>query len=558
VTSEEEQLIKGQSAGSFVLRPHPGTLPQCNQMILNTLGGDAPVSRNVLRPPCSSPRFSSQLGLFQKKLARVICAAGGQTAQTRYLPLALLQGTAYMLIAPRQFLRMVFVTLSLAGCASGPPLYDADAAGRALAQTLRSDDPATMRARFGAYADAAGKFYIGADTDGSARAAYFRWLIPGVLMDWYERGRVSDWKGKIQYNPNTKGLDVYNAKASPTLVNQWTVETDGTVVSPPQFLGLASANRTTYSQHDGLVTIGSGGDKRQFRVVSRDEYVAWIEVAARRDAQKKQDDKEASSAFWNNVAVGVQTLSGEMAQARAQQQADDQARAERQQALMRQHAAQERQRLANNQAEASLRQQQQSQAQAAQLQARAQAQAAAGNRQEAARTAAAQREAEAKAQAAGRTAAAQRQVAEQERVAQVKAGQMAAVQALSSSSTGGAMRQPGTQGLVASPVAPSGGAQPVGPASTEQDPRTCVSQPMVQIKNAACTDATVASITNSCEQAVEARLCLKTVAGKWDCYMSTTMIRAGASWSANTCKGTGQVFLDVRSLGSKRKFHNPS
>ena len=103
---------------------------------------------------------------------------------------------------------------------------------------------------------------------------------------------------------------------------------------------------------------------------------------------------------------------------------------------------------------------------------------------------------------------------------------------------------------------PSGTAAAAKP-STNDDPNLCVSQPQITVEPQGCYPhpKTNATLTNSCAQAVEARLCLKKTDGRWDCMMGT--MSPSARWGGYTCSGSGQFFIDTRSAGSKRRLADP-
>jgi hypothetical protein len=95
-----------------------------------------------------------------------------------------------------------------------------------------------------------------------------------------------------------------------------------------------------------------------------------------------------------------------------------------------------------------------------------------------------------------------------------------------------------------------------GAASTDDDPSRCVSPPVLG-SNPNCKAGNSARIENNCPQSVDARICIKTTDGKWDCGVSWG-INPGKSWSWPSCRGTSEVFFDVRSTGGKRQLRNPT
>jgi hypothetical protein len=93
-------------------------------------------------------------------------------------------------------------------------------------------------------------------------------------------------------------------------------------------------------------------------------------------------------------------------------------------------------------------------------------------------------------------------------------------------------------------------------SSTLDDPSGCVSAP-AQMKHPNCKDGTAFGVRNSCVQAVDVRMCIKTTAGRWDCGASPTL-NPGASWSYPSCAGTSTVWMDTRSAGTRaRRFNDP-
>lgn len=104
----------------------------------------------------------------------------------------------------------------------------------------------------------------------------------------------------------------------------------------------------------------------------------------------------------------------------------------------------------------------------------------------------------------------------------------------------------------ASPQKPS----PSAAASTLEDPSGCVSDPE-PMKHPNCKDGTAFGVRNSCTQAVDVRMCIKTTAGRWDCGVSPT-VNPGGRWSYPSCTGTSTVWTDARSAGPRaRRFNDP-
>jgi hypothetical protein len=98
--------------------------------------------------------------------------------------------------------------------------------------------------------------------------------------------------------------------------------------------------------------------------------------------------------------------------------------------------------------------------------------------------------------------------------------------------------------------------QPPAAASTLDDPSGCVSAPE-PMKHPNCKDGTAFGVRNSCAQAVDVRMCIKTTAGRWDCGASPT-VNPGGSWSYPSCAGTSTVWTDARSAGPRaRRFNDP-
>jgi hypothetical protein len=76
------------------------------------------------------------------------------------------------------------------------------------------------------------------------------------------------------------------------------------------------------------------------------------------------------------------------------------------------------------------------------------------------------------------------------------------------------------------------------------------------VRNPNCKDGSAFTMTNTCPQPVDARICIKTSDGRWDCGANWG-IQPGATWSYPSCRGTSTVFMDVRSAGSNRRFNDP-
>ena len=93
-------------------------------------------------------------------------------------------------------------------------------------------------------------------------------------------------------------------------------------------------------------------------------------------------------------------------------------------------------------------------------------------------------------------------------------------------------------------------------ASTDDDPSLCVSRPE-PVKNQLCAQGSAVRIRNSCEQAVDARLCLRTSEGRWDCGARYNLLPA-QDWTWGSCKGVADApFLAVRSNKSNRPLASP-
>ncbi|MEC9359957.1 MAG: hypothetical protein VX836_19065 [Pseudomonadota bacterium] len=96
-----------------------------------------------------------------------------------------------------------------------------------------------------------------------------------------------------------------------------------------------------------------------------------------------------------------------------------------------------------------------------------------------------------------------------------------------------------------------------GAASTEDDPQLCVTSP-VYVKNRNCPQGSAATITNRCELPVDARMCLWSNKGSWDCGASYG-VGVGKDWTYSACSGTVDKtpFVSLRYSRSNQPLASP-
>lgn len=172
------------------------------------------------------------------------------------------------------------------------------------------------------------------------------------------------------------------------------------------------------------------------------------------------------------------------------------------------------------------------------------------------RRVAAQQNAEAQRNAeALRIAAAQKaQAAERARIEAEALQKRSAQQVANNSTTSSAMRDPNS-GVKAKPVGGSTTPSSTSRASTKSDPHLCISSPQ-QMRNPNCKDGTAFGVTNSCQEPVDLRICIRTVKGLWDCGVLYG-VKAGARGSWPSCFGTSDVFVSARNSGSDIPLASP-
>lgn len=249
----------------------------------------------------------------------------------------------------------------LAGCASGPPnyYYESDTI-KASFEALQTTDPEVQAARFGVYAKAAGKAFVGTMPDGALAMRTYQWSVPGVVLE--EHGRWP-WQTRLalQYNPETHKIDVFNNTHYGTHIRELTVLPDGSVEWPVAFLGLEPVSRLTFDENGKLERVFQGsGERLSLRGVPPDEFEAVLADAVAQRASDEREKTRSSREFWNSVSQGLDAASTQL---QAESEAQQLREAERRSAIMRSQDAELRamdQRLAEQQREAALQARQQS------------------------------------------------------------------------------------------------------------------------------------------------------------------------------------------------------
>lgn len=213
----------------------------------------------------------------------------------------------------------------LAGCATGPAHYRNSGETLASFQSLQTTDPEFQAARFGAYAKAAGRSFIGTLPDGQLAACAYRWEIPGVVIEEHCRWPYN-YLVAFQYNPENRKLDVYNLHADRRHIRELTVFPDGSVEWPTALLGLEPVSRVTLDENGALDRVfPESGERIALRDVPRDEYESALADAR---AQKQFEEESRSRArieFMQSVTSGLRGVSAQMrAENEAKRQRDEQ------------------------------------------------------------------------------------------------------------------------------------------------------------------------------------------------------------------------------------------
>jgi hypothetical protein len=92
-------------------------------------------------------------------------------------------------------------------------------------------------------------------------------------------------------------------------------------------------------------------------------------------------------------------------------------------------------------------------------------------------------------------------------------------------------------------------------ASTDSDANRCVTPAQLK-SNDTFPGNTAAYVTNGCTTSVDVRICLMKEGKGWNCGM-TYGLAPQKTWSWSSFHATGQVFVDARVAGSKRKMASP-
>lgn len=217
----------------------------------------------------------------------------------------------------------------LAGCASGPALYDANPQARADAARYVTSDPAVQQQRFGAYAKAVGPYWLGTWFKGELVAMEYRWTIPGVVLEETQTQGTHKGRFKFQYNPETGRIDVFNVDVGGKHIREARLETDGSVFWPSAMLGIVDEYRVSVAQ--GKITYRYGDQSVSLRPGTAEEFAAHMAGSSQQLADKKREEREANDAMWNSIAAAGQAMASANAQAQAAQQSRQQPLAQQRQ-----------------------------------------------------------------------------------------------------------------------------------------------------------------------------------------------------------------------------------
>lgn len=97
--------------------------------------------------------------------------------------------------------------------------------------------------------------------------------------------------------------------------------------------------------------------------------------------------------------------------------------------------------------------------------------------------------------------------------------------------------------------------RPAGSASTDSDANMCISGVTLG-PDPNCKHGNSAAVVNNCPQKVDARICIMTTKGKWNCGV-VSGIQPGQRRSYASCFSTGRTFVSARSSSSNNRFGNP-
>lgn len=216
----------------------------------------------------------------------------------------------------------------LAGCATGPAHYAASDSTRASFQALQTTDPEVQAARFGAYAKAAGRSFVGTVPDGQLAACAYRWEIPGVVIEEHCRWPYN-YLMAFQYNPENRKLDVYNLHANRAHIRELTVLPDGSVEWPTALLGLEPVSRVTLDENGALDRVFPGsGERIALRDVPRDQYESVLADARARKQFEEASKSRARLEFMQSITAGLRGVSAQLrAENEAKRLRDEQMRA---------------------------------------------------------------------------------------------------------------------------------------------------------------------------------------------------------------------------------------
>lgn len=95
-----------------------------------------------------------------------------------------------------------------------------------------------------------------------------------------------------------------------------------------------------------------------------------------------------------------------------------------------------------------------------------------------------------------------------------------------------------------------------GKASTDDDARQCVTEPVVS-NSKTWANAMQAVVFNGCQKAVDVRICFLRSGGQWNCGVQWA-VQPQDKWTWWSTETGGQIFWDARTAGVNRPLGSPS
>ncbi|MCJ0763193.1 hypothetical protein [Variovorax terrae] len=208
----------------------------------------------------------------------------------------------------------------LYGCGTNR-LYEHAEGGVSKMQAWATTDPVVLQKRWGPYAAAVEKNWIGYSNDGLERRRY-EWVLPGVIMKatgdtmgetLMSRRGIFLIDQRLQYDPESGRIQVIEANSQQLASSPGDLLLDLAMQPNGSLLDERRGRERSLNQ-DGYLVV----DATVFRSVSNEDYER-ASVIARTELKASERDK--SAAFWNNFALGVSAVAQGVSQAYAEQQA---------------------------------------------------------------------------------------------------------------------------------------------------------------------------------------------------------------------------------------------